>query len=69
MVNMLGLFLSKKDDDDSYRNLTELDLFAMAALQGMMHADIYTDHAWAAEQAYKYAHEMIKRKQIEDTVQ
>ena len=64
MVNMLGMLLSKKDEEGW--DLTELDLFAMAALQGMMHADHYTDHAWAAEQAYKYAHEMMKRKKIED---
>jgi len=65
MTNMLGLLLSKKDNDTKW-NLTELDLFALVALQGMMHVDHYTDHAWAAEQAYKYAHEMMKRKQIED---
>jgi hypothetical protein len=66
MVDMLGLLIGKKEDNDQYWNLTELDLFAMAALQGMMHADKYLDHAWAADQAYKYANEMMKRKQIED---
>jgi hypothetical protein len=62
---MLDL-LSKAKEEKKNFNLTELDLFAMAALQGMMHADKYLDHAWAADQAYKYAHEMMKRKQIED---
>jgi hypothetical protein len=45
---------------------TDLDLFAMAALIGMMQADDYQDHQWAAQQAYKYANAMMLQKEIEE---
>lgn len=45
---------------------TDLDLFAMAALIGMMQADDYSDHQWAAQQAYKYANAMMLQKEIEE---
>ena len=64
MVNMLGLLL--KDKDQSTTTLTDLDLFAMAALIGMMQADDFSDHKWAAIQAYKYANAMMDQKEIEE---
>ena len=45
---------------------TDLDLFAMAALIGMMQADDLSDHQWAAQQAYKYANAMMLQKEIEE---
>jgi len=57
---------SLMDKDRTNLTTTDLDLFAMAALIGMMQADDYADHHWAAQQAYKYANAMMLQKEIEE---
>lgn len=53
-------------EDKTNLTTTDLDLFAMAALIGMMQADNFSDHQWAAQQAYKYANAMMLQKEIEE---
>ena len=65
MANELLNALFKKLDDPNL-GLRTLDLFALFALQGIINADTFTDHEYAAEQAYKYAKEMMKRKKLEE---
>ena len=59
MANELLNALFKKLDDPNL-GLRTLDLFALFALQGIINADTFTDHEYAAEQAYKYAKEKNK---------